>query len=537
MIGYDYTGPACGSAGNAGRNGNRVNKSVDSVSVSYCYDHADRLTATSDPAAAQVDMGAGTLGYDTHGNTAVLDRERHFYDAGDRHMATGPADPGPVRGDDVLLMVANPAGLNSMDTWAKTRLEAKGWTVSPVDDDTVTLAQADTADLVVVSPSISSSKSAVVAGTTTGLVSGSVGGWDELKMVTGQNLVTGSTSVDIVDGAHPAAGGLSEGNVVTSTTGASHSWGLIGADAQIVATITGEVSKPAVFSYDLGDRLVDGSKASGRRVSWTQFSVTPADVTVDANTLFDAAVDWAATPVVAPTPLGLDVLLVVGDPGALSLVDSWMYNRLEGAGWTITIIDEDDVTVAQADAADLVVVTDSTLTASSSKLKATVSPVLTTESWGWPLLGMASTVGAQGTQMTLRITDETSPLAGGLSEGVHRTSVTGHTHGWGVVGASAEVAATLPTDTSKATVFSYEAGDVLTDSSVAAGRRVGWFYRGGHPMQANSNTRSLFMAAVNTAAGIDGSTRCCVVVGLGFCVLGWYPIVFRVGRVFVCGSS
>ena len=499
---YDYTSTACGLASNAGRNGNRVNKTIDSVSVSYCYDHADRLSATSDPAAAQIDMGNGTLSYDSHGNTSVLGAERHYYDSSDRHTSTGPVDSAPVRGNDALLMVANPASLNSLDMWAKTRLQTHGWTVTVVDDDTITLAQADAADLVVISSSITSSKSAVVTATTTGVVSASVGGWDELKMVTGQSLVTGSTSVDVVDSAHPAAGGFNEGNIVTSTTGASHSWGLVGADAQIIATITGDVLKPAVFSYDLNDRLTDGTKAPGRRITWMQYAATTTDLTSDTNTLFDAAVEWAATPIVAPVSLGKDVLLTVGDSSTLSLIDSWMYNRLDNAGWTVTVVDEDDITVSMANAVDLVVVTDSTLTGSSSKVKATTTPVLSTESWGWPLLGLATTVGSQDASTAVTVTDGTSRLAGGLPNGAQRTSVAGHSHGWGVVAATAEVAATLPADTSKATVFSYEAGDVLADSTVAVGRRVGWFYRGGHPMQAGTNTRELFMAAVNTAAGI-----------------------------------
>ncbi|MGB3411961.1 MAG: hypothetical protein WBA45_12285, partial [Microthrixaceae bacterium] len=470
---YDFTSSSCGLASNAGRNGNRVSKTVNSTSVTYCYDHADRLTATSDLAAAAVNTGDGTLSYDSHGNTSVLATEQHVYDIADRHVATVPTTPGPVQGTDALLMVANPGGLTAMDLWVKTRLEATGWTVTLADDNTITLAQADAADLVVISASISSSKSAVVTATTTGVVSASVGGWDELKMVNGQNLVTGSTSVDVVDGAHPAAVGVTEGNVVTSTSGASHSWGLVAPDAQIVATIAGDFLKPAVFAYGLGDRLVDDSKAPGRRITWTQFSATTTDLNANSDAFFDGVVAWAAQPVTAAASLGKDVLLMVGDSTAPSLNDDWMYNRLENAGWTVTVVDEDVITVAQADAADLVVVSASTLTASSSKVKATTTPVLSNESWGWPLLGMATTGGAEAGQKTVTITDTTNPLSAGLANGAHTTSVDGHSHAWGTVASTADVAATLAGDASKATIFSYDTGEVLTDSTTAAGPRVG----------------------------------------------------------------
>lgn len=106
--GYGYTGTACGVATAAGRNGNRVTKTVDSVAVTYCYDHADRLTATSDPAAATVNTANGSLSYDNHGNTARLDEELHVYDAADRHIATmafDSVDTSQPPGSDVPTIV------------------------------------------------------------------------------------------------------------------------------------------------------------------------------------------------------------------------------------------------------------------------------------------------------------------------------------------------------------------------------------------------------------------------------------------------
>jgi RHS repeat-associated protein len=51
------------------------------VSSSYCYDAADRLTASSDAAV-------GTVAYDSHGNTTSIFGETRAYDSQDRHVST-----------------------------------------------------------------------------------------------------------------------------------------------------------------------------------------------------------------------------------------------------------------------------------------------------------------------------------------------------------------------------------------------------------------------------------------------------------------
>jgi RHS repeat-associated protein len=70
---------------------NRTSKRVNAgTPVEYCYDHADRLTSASDP-LEPVSVAAGTLAYDSHGNTSRLGDEVHTYDVAGRHVRTGPA--------------------------------------------------------------------------------------------------------------------------------------------------------------------------------------------------------------------------------------------------------------------------------------------------------------------------------------------------------------------------------------------------------------------------------------------------------------
>jgi RHS repeat-associated protein len=90
----------CGANTAAGRNGNRtsftdVKDAGTPTTVAYCYDNADRLTATTvtgAPAGANPVAGgtltAATLVYDSHGNTTKLADQTLGYDVSDRHMTT-----------------------------------------------------------------------------------------------------------------------------------------------------------------------------------------------------------------------------------------------------------------------------------------------------------------------------------------------------------------------------------------------------------------------------------------------------------------
>lgn len=76
----------CGTNAAAGKNTNRtlmgrIEGSNPQVNTTYCYDHADRLTSSSDPAV-------GTITYDSHGNTTAIFGETHTYDSADRHVST-----------------------------------------------------------------------------------------------------------------------------------------------------------------------------------------------------------------------------------------------------------------------------------------------------------------------------------------------------------------------------------------------------------------------------------------------------------------
>ncbi|HET9442281.1 MAG TPA: RHS repeat-associated core domain-containing protein, partial [Acidimicrobiales bacterium] len=78
---YGFGPAACGNP-DAGRNTNRTTL-VDNggAQTTYCYDAADRLTATTDPRY-------GGIAYDGHGNTVAIGDQSLTYDGADRHLST-----------------------------------------------------------------------------------------------------------------------------------------------------------------------------------------------------------------------------------------------------------------------------------------------------------------------------------------------------------------------------------------------------------------------------------------------------------------
>uniref|UniRef100_UPI00286C075F PA14 domain-containing protein n=1 Tax=Salinibacterium sp. TaxID=1915057 RepID=UPI00286C075F len=96
----------CGVNTAAGRDGNRTSfsdtKDGGTPAVTgYCYDWADRLTATTVPAGPAVAgaspvsgtaLTAGTLTYDAHGNTVKLADQNLTNDVADRHLTTTLTD-------------------------------------------------------------------------------------------------------------------------------------------------------------------------------------------------------------------------------------------------------------------------------------------------------------------------------------------------------------------------------------------------------------------------------------------------------------
>ena len=104
------------------------------------------------------------------------------------------------------------------------------------------------------------------------------------------------SSIDIIMPDHPLAAGL-EGTVKVYQEPKQITWGKVGKNAKVIATLTGEKSAAAIYIYDKGDQLFDGTSAAGMRIG---FFLEDDDETGTANLmtgdglrLFDAAVKFA----------------------------------------------------------------------------------------------------------------------------------------------------------------------------------------------------------------------------------------------------
>jgi hypothetical protein len=104
------------------------------------------------------------------------------------------------------------------------------------------------------------------------------------------------TSIDIMMPDHPLAAGL-EGTVTVYQEPKQITWGEVGKEAIVIATLTGEKSAAVIYVYDKGARLFDGTTAAGMRIG---FFLEDDDETGTANLmtgdglrLFDTAVKFA----------------------------------------------------------------------------------------------------------------------------------------------------------------------------------------------------------------------------------------------------
>lgn len=197
-----------------------------------------------------------------------------------------------------------------------------------------------------------------------------------------------------------------------------------------------------------------------------------------------------------------DTLFVAGAV-PVSSGDAAAISQLQSLGLTVTVVKDSASTTASANGKDLVVISDSVAPGKiSNKFNQVPVPVLTFEPWVYDNLGMTGTVartdyGRSGNQTQMRMVG-THALTAGLS-GVVTIGNAAASLSWGKPGAAAVVAATLKGNSTRATIFAYEAGSLLANGTAAPARRVAVHPNTGATDVWNTNGRTLFDAAVQWA--------------------------------------
>ena len=207
----------------------------------------------------------------------------------------------------VALLVTGDQNLDASDGAIKSRLEGLGFAVQVARQSWLPSVSLAGIRVVVISRSVDS---ATVGDRFTRVaipvVSGEWALFDELGMATSSNLEDNQTRIAIVDASSPLAGGLS-GTPQVYSTPSSIVWATPGPTARVAATVAGNPSRAALFSYEAGAAM-PGLTAPARRVG---IFVAHGDaVTAQGWTAFDASIRWA----VEQTPAGVPGLC--GNPAA-----------------------------------------------------------------------------------------------------------------------------------------------------------------------------------------------------------------------------
>jgi hypothetical protein len=282
-----------------------------------------------------------------------------------------------------------------------------------------------------------------------------------------------------------------------------------GATVHDVTTITADTgADPTVtqveFFADGVSLGVDSDGSDGWSWDWDTTAVADGQVAVSATatdtmsrTVSDAigvTVDNAAAGIIT---------MVVGDATNLAAGDVAVRDRMEGAGYTVVVVDDSAATAADAVGASLVFLASSV---DANVVRATFAgvsaPVWVAKPWLLDDMGMTGTAAGTDygstTAAVLTILDDTNPMAAGLSGDVV-AGTSNKTWSFGVPAGESTVVVTangLPTS------FVYRSGALLADGATPApGCRlhVSAYYTA--VLSWNADVWSLFDAAVDYAAG------------------------------------
>lgn len=107
------------------------------------------------------------------------------------------------------------------------------------------------------------------------------------------------TEIDIVMAGHPLAAGL-KGHVTVYKESKEVTWGKVGESAKVIATLAGKSEAAAIYIYEKGAVLFDGTAVAGMRIGFfleeENRTGTSNFMTTEGLQLFDAAVKFTLSP-------------------------------------------------------------------------------------------------------------------------------------------------------------------------------------------------------------------------------------------------
>jgi hypothetical protein len=266
-----------------------------------------------------------------------------------------------------------------------------------------------------------------------------------------------------------------------------------------VATVSGVA---ALFVFEAGEELADGSTAAGCRIGYPLHTNTATALNANGWALFENALAWAVggcagapppPPPPPPPPAGGEVLFVVANNGSLSGGDQAIVDRLEGEGYTVVVRGASSATTGDAAGKALVVVSSNADTAGvGTKFRDVVQPVIIYKPFSYDAMEMTANDGGNATVTSINVTNAAHPLAAGLSGNVPIVAPSNRV----ATGSPAAGGTVVATASGSATLFVFEPGDTLANGSAAPGCRIGFPAYHETPASYNANGWLLFDTAV-----------------------------------------
>jgi hypothetical protein len=218
--------------------------------------------------------------------------------AGDSALVTIKVGDAPPT---VLLIVANPTGTGAgdvSDQAVRDHLIAfHGLAVQMVDDNVVQTSDAQGKQLIISSSTVSSGNvGSKFRDTAVPYINWEAALQDDMGMVpTGGDGFDrpGQTELEIVDPAHPLAAGLAAGVHMVVNDARGFTAGRPTTNAQVVATMVGNLSEACIYVYEPGALLANGTPAPARRIHIFFQDTAFAGLSAAGFLLFDAAIEYA----------------------------------------------------------------------------------------------------------------------------------------------------------------------------------------------------------------------------------------------------
>ena len=170
-------------------------------------------------------------------------------------------------------------------------------------------------------------------------------------------------------------------------------------------------------------------------------------------------------------------ILLVAETDTPNSGEQQLIARLEEEGYFITVQDDDDVVLADANEQDAILISKSVSTPKvGTTFTTTDTPVVTWATNLFDDLGLTDTqqsidYGYTTGQLAINITNPNHPLSAGF-DGFVSLYTTPKKIGWGTVGNEAIAIASLADDPSKQALFAYDLGSTLANGNLTPEKRV-----------------------------------------------------------------